>query len=244
MGQVHLLPGTTYSNIQAKGSSNPEKTASMTLPDVERWLGHAIAGVYHRSLHKGIGATPLAAWKNRDLSVYHERTVSDPRRFLVDFLPMERRLIRREGIVLHSIAYWSDVLREMVRDPEPAIVRYDPRDLSRIFWLAPDGNYYDLNYADVRRPPITLWEHRLARKTLRAEGCRHVDEDLIFAAIDEMQRITAGAIRDKKHIRQQERRRIAGQTATVAANALTVTNEPPLEVTAMDGPLFDVEEWS
>jgi hypothetical protein len=59
-----------------------------------------------------------------------------------------------------------------------------------------------------------------------------------------MHRITAVAIQDKKRIRQQERRRIAGQTATVAANALTVTNEPLLEVTATDGPLFDVEEWS
>jgi putative transposase len=91
MGKVHLLPGTTYSNIQAKGASDPQKTASMTLPEVEHWLAHAIAGIYHRSLHKGIGKPPLIAWQNRDLTGYHERAVADPRRFLIDFLPMERR---------------------------------------------------------------------------------------------------------------------------------------------------------
>ena len=35
----------------------------MTLDEVERWLAHAIAGVYHRELHRGIGMTPLAAWQ-------------------------------------------------------------------------------------------------------------------------------------------------------------------------------------
>ena len=63
MGKVHLLPGTTFSNVQAKGDLNPDKTAAMTLEEVERWLGHAIAGVYHRELHRGIAMTPLAAWE-------------------------------------------------------------------------------------------------------------------------------------------------------------------------------------
>ena len=64
------------------------------------------------------------------------------------------------------------------------IVRYDPRDLSRIYLLAPDGHYYDLNYRDLRRPPITLWEHRLALKRLREEGRANIDESAIFRAIE------------------------------------------------------------
>jgi len=31
------------------------------------------------------------------------------------------------------------------------IVRYDPRDLSRIYLLAPDGQYYDVNYRSLGR---------------------------------------------------------------------------------------------
>jgi putative transposase len=52
MGKVHLLPGTTFSDIRVKGDLDPEKMAAMTIDEVERWLAHAITGVYHRSLHQ------------------------------------------------------------------------------------------------------------------------------------------------------------------------------------------------
>ena len=121
----------------------------MTLDEVERWLGHAITGLYHRDLHRGIGATPLAAWElgivgdEMTLGRGTPPAVTDPRRFLIDFLPLERRLVRRDGVSLYSIGYWSDVLRVWIGNPEPMIVRYDPRDLSRIYLLGPDGIYYD-----------------------------------------------------------------------------------------------------
>jgi putative transposase len=176
MGKVHLLPGTTFSDVRSKGDIDPSKTAAMTLDEVERWLAHAIVGVYHRELHRGIGATPLAAWQ-RGLAGGTDQPgrgattpVADPRRFLIDFLPMERRLVRRQGVFLFSIAYWSDVLRTLIGEREKMIIRYDPRDLSRVHLLTPDGAYYDLSYADLRRPPISLWEHRLALKRLRDEG--------------------------------------------------------------------------
>ncbi len=118
----------------------------MTLEEIERWLGHAIVGVYHRDLHRGIGMPPLAAWE-RGLAgdgVQEGRgtpvAVSDQRRFLIDFLPFERRLVRREGVFLHSISYWSDVLHTWVGEREKMLVRYDPRDLSRVYLLGPDAN--------------------------------------------------------------------------------------------------------
>ncbi len=39
MGKVHLLPGTTFSNVHVKGDIDPGKTAAMTLDELERWLG-------------------------------------------------------------------------------------------------------------------------------------------------------------------------------------------------------------
>ena len=42
MGKVHLLPGTTFSDVRAKGDLDPQKTASMTIEELERWLAHAI----------------------------------------------------------------------------------------------------------------------------------------------------------------------------------------------------------
>ena len=70
------------------------------------------------------------------------------------------------------------------------IVRYDPRDLSRVYLLGPDGRYYDFSYRDLGRPPISLWEHRLALKRLREEGRAQVDETAIFRTIETMRAIT------------------------------------------------------
>ena len=58
MGKVHLLPGTTYSNVRAKGDADPEKTAAMTIEELERWLAHAVCGVYHRTVHRALNTTP------------------------------------------------------------------------------------------------------------------------------------------------------------------------------------------
>lgn len=214
MGKVHLLPGTTFSDVRAKGDWDPEKTAAMTIEELERWLAHAITGVYHRTVHRALGTTPLAAWQRGIVgdAVTPGRgepvAVSDERRFLIDFLPIERRLIRRDGVSLHSIYYWSDVLRTWIGEQQKMIVRYDPRDLSRIYLFAPDGRYYDLSYRDVRRPPITLCEHRLALKRLREEGHIEVDESAIFRTIEAMRAITDEAVASSKTARRQRERRL------------------------------------
>jgi hypothetical protein len=44
MGAVHLLPGTTFSNVREKGSYNSAKQATMTMSELERWLALEILG--------------------------------------------------------------------------------------------------------------------------------------------------------------------------------------------------------
>lgn len=106
-------------------------------------------------------------------------------------------------MALHSIHYWSDALSVWIGRPQKMIVRYDPRDLSRIYLLAPDGEYYDLSYRDLSRPPITLWEQRLALQRLREEGCAHVDEAAIFRAVEHMRTIASAASQESKVVRRQ-----------------------------------------
>jgi len=257
MGKVHLLPGTTFSNIADKGDTDPDKTAAMTIDEVERWLGHAIAGVYHRELHRGIGMPPTEAWR-RGIAGHGDilgrgepAAVADPRRFLIDFLPIERRLVRRDGVRLHSIAYWSDVLSTWIGEPAPMIVRYDPRDLSRIYLLGPDDTYYDLAYRDLRRPPISLWEHRLALKRLREEGRTLIDEAAIFGAIDAMRAIADDAVRTSKRARRQRERRFrviqGGQSETPSVIGKAQDHGPVFDEANTVQPherMFPVEEWS
>jgi putative transposase len=257
MGKVRLLPGATFSSIAEKGDLNPERNAAMTLGEIERWLGHAIAGVYHRELHRGIGIPPIESWR-RGIAGHGETfgrgepiLVADPRRFLIDFLPIERRLVRRDGVRLHSIAYWADVLSTWIGEPSPMIVRYDPRDLSRIYLLGPDGAYYDLAYRDLRRPPISLWEHRLALKRLREEGRALVDEAAIFDVIDAMRAIADDAVRSSKRARRQRERRfrviqggrpdLLPVEACDAREELTSNSADELQPYER---MFPVEEWS
>ena len=89
------------------------------------------------------------------------------------------------------------------------IVRYDPRDLSRIYLLGPDDEYYDLAYRDLRRPPISLWEHRAALKRLREEGRALVDEEAIFRTVEAMRAIADDAVLASKTARRQRERRQA-----------------------------------
>lgn len=231
MGKAHLLPGTTFSNVRSKGDNKPASTAAMTLDEVERWLGHAIVGVYHRELHRGIGTTPLGAW-TRGLNGDEvtpgrgdPQAVADPRRFLIDFLPLTRRLVRREGVFLHSIGYWSDVLRTWVGHEAQMIVRYDPRDLSRVYLLGPDGEYYDLAYRDLRRPPISLWEHRATLKRLREEGRAQIDEEAIFRAVETMRTIADSASAATKSARRQRERRPHAIEATIEPGSGPRTSE-------------------
>jgi putative transposase len=254
MGKVHLLPGTTFSNVHVKGDLDPEKTAAMTLDELERWLGNVIAGVYHRTVHRSLNTIPIAAWERGivgDASTPgsgEPSGVDDPRRFLIDFLPIERRLVRREGLQLNSIHYWSDLLSVWIGEPEKMIVRYDPRDLSRIYLLGPDGQYYDIAYRDVRRPPISLWEQRLALKRLREERHPHIDEAAIFRTIDAMREIVDHAITTSKAARRHRERRfrlIPGgrvDSIPVPDSAPVTGREVPVRQPHED--MLPVEEWS
>lgn len=175
MGKVHLLPGTTFSNVGEKGDYDAEKLATMTLPELELWLTLGI-DVYHRKLHSALGEPPIAAWERGLLGTPAAPgrglppRIANPERFLIDFLPIERRSVTREGVRLFNIHYWSDALRPLVDSPQRFLLRYDPRDISRIWLLSTDGEYYPLGYRARHRPVISLWEQREVTRRLHEEG--------------------------------------------------------------------------
>lgn len=110
---MHLLPGTTFANVAAKGDYDAEGQACMTLSDFERWFTLE-AGVYHNSIHSALGVPPLLAWaegmNSRPEPLRHPGDSSD---FLLDFLPFEMRKIRREGIELFHAFYWHGGLTRL-----------------------------------------------------------------------------------------------------------------------------------
>jgi hypothetical protein len=72
-----------------------------------------------------------------------------------------------------NIHYWANALSPLAgRTKELALIKYDPRNLSRLFWEDKQGHYWPVPYRDLRLPPISLWDHRQAVRELRAQGRR------------------------------------------------------------------------
>jgi putative transposase len=82
--------------------------------------------------------------------------IEDPARFVIDFLPAQVRRITKNGFQLDLIRYFDPILTQMYPMGIRVLVRYDPRDLSKVFVPSIGrSQYLDVAYADLRRPPIT-----------------------------------------------------------------------------------------
>jgi putative transposase len=251
MGAVHLLPGTTFSDIEERGDYDSEAKAAMTLDELERWMALEITR-YHADRHGALGIPPLAAWREAvDRRVRPVRQPHDLAGFMIDFLPSVDRLVRRDGIHLFGLRYWDDVLSIWAgRLGRPLRVSYDPRDLSKVFVRAPDGARWPIRFADLRRPPITLSEHRRARVALRERGQALVDEQLIFETIEHQRALVEEATRRTKAARRLAERRDRaldavgrhGPAAPVEPSKAEAEDDRPIDWSKV--PVFPVEEWS
>lgn len=239
MGAIHLIPGSHFSNVGELGDSDPEASAVMTLGELETYLALEITGAYHARLHTALDRPPNLAWTKAAASTAI-RMPADQHRFLIDFLPSETRTLQRDGLHLFHIRYWSDQLRWLVgRTEGRLVVKYDPRDLSRVFVRVEDS-YCELRPADLTRPPIALWEHRLARRALRAAGRAAIDEALIFETILAQRALVDAAVRATKAIRREQARRPRlGDLHRASPALLERASDPPLAF--LD--TYPVEEW-
>jgi len=216
MGRVHAFPGSTASNVAARGPYDAEAQAVLTFREFERILVLEVLGPYHNESHTALGCTPAAAWAD-GASRMTLRDPADAEAFLHDFLPFEERVVRRDGIRLFNIHYQDGILAHLVDHGVGKLrVKYDPRDLSAVFVELPAGEHVRVPYADLGRWPITLWEHREARQRLRAAGRRSMDEHAIFAAIAEQRRMLQEAQSRSKAARRALARLDLAERATAA----------------------------
>ena len=192
MGAVHVLPGTTLSSPKEKDDYDSVGHASLTLAEFEDWLALEICR-YHNTTHSELGRTPLAAWADLggdDVG----RQVNDQSGFRISFMPFERRKVRRTGIRLFSIDFWSDTLAPLIGRVDHALsIKYDPRDLSRVWVLTPDGRVLEARYKDLNRPRISWWEYRRARKEFTDTNGGQMSEAALFAIIQKQRRIAEAA---------------------------------------------------
>jgi putative transposase len=246
MGRVHALLGSTSSNVAARGDYDAEAQAVLTFREFERILLLEVLGPYHNEVHSALGRTPAAAWAE-GVAGLQVREPADAAALLLDFLPFEERIVRRDGVRLFSIFYQDGALAHLVdAGPGKLRIKYDPRNLGAVFVELPTGGHVRVPYADLRRQPITLWEHREAQRRLRKEGRRTVDEHAIFAAIEEQRQVLAGAQERSKAARRSVARTGMAQQQTAAPPQPKAEMVPDTEARVpmpRDGETSGVEFW-
>ncbi|HVB45027.1 MAG TPA: Mu transposase C-terminal domain-containing protein [Streptosporangiaceae bacterium] len=243
MQMVHELPGTTFSSTADRGSYDSGARAVLTLGELQRWLALAVA-CYHGEVHESLGRTPAAAWAERAAESGTPATVASETAFLVDFLPVIRRTVTRTGFVIDHVQYYCDALKPWIARRELLgrfILRRDPRDISRIWALDPDGSaYLEVPYRTLSRPTISAWEQAAAIARLRELGRADVDETTLFAMVEQMRAITDAASSTTRRARRDRERR-----AAVPARPQPETALPPEhdDAEAEASPFEVIEQW-
>lgn len=258
--EIHNLPGTTFSNIQQRANYDSTKNAALTLPEFERWIAILITQIYHQRVHSAIQCPPIEKYRQGILGTKATRgigipsPVSAPHRLKLDFLPFEFRTVQDYGIRFNNIFYNSDVLGCWVNATESSrtkrkrefLIRYDPRDMSRVWFFDPQlEEYFEVPYRNMTHRSITLWEIRKAHQRLREEGYANIDEDMIFDAIERMEKITQAAIETTKAARKKvSRKKVASKKA--AQHLVKKPKAELVELTYFDdgNDLEDIEPFS
>jgi putative transposase len=157
----------------------------------------------------------------------------------VGFLPSMQRKLRRDGLHLFNLRYWDNVLPSIVQLGMTVLVRYDPRNLSKVYIQGPDQRYCPIPYADLSLPPITLWEQRAALSALRDQGDTAPSQTAIFTAVTAQRALIESAAARTKSARRNRQRHKDAQFATMSP---TVTGGSAVDYSQPVKP-SDAEIW-
>jgi putative transposase len=222
LGEIHSLPGTTHSNPKNRGEYDPEKGASMTISEFEKWLATFIVEVYHQRVHSSLKMSPVRKYEIGILGTSEKpgtglpARITDEDRLRLDFMPYIERTIQGYGVQVDEIHYYHDVLRRFINATDPDnpklkrqfTFRRDPRNISQLYFYDPEVRlYYTIPYRDTSHPPMSVWELREVRRQLESEGRENVNEQLIFDAYERMRRQEEAAVGETKKARRSRQRR-------------------------------------
>ncbi|MDA8522953.1 Mu transposase C-terminal domain-containing protein [Acidovorax sp. NCPPB 4044] len=219
--ELKAVKGATFCGPAEKGEYDAEGNACMTFDELEKWLVLMFAR-YHRDLHSGIGTTPLTKWREGILGTNKQpgrglpprRT--DEERVRLDFMPYEERTVQDYGVVIDNVHYFHDVLRPWVNARDPKYpkhsrkfrFRYDPRDISTLYFFDPDiQRYFPIPYRDTGLPPVSIWELRAAQKKAEEIGIDVYSEREVFSLITRQREIEDAAAAKTKTARRAKQQR-------------------------------------
>ncbi|MBT2337142.1 DDE-type integrase/transposase/recombinase [Variovorax paradoxus] len=220
--KLKALPGATFSNPKERGEYDSEKTATMTLTELEGWLYLTIEK-YHREKHTTLGMAPALKWKEGILGTKTKpgrgrpALIQDEEKLRIDLLPFEERVIHPEGVVIKHVTYFHDCLRPYVniKDPKTKTGVYrrfgrDPRDISVLYFRDPiQKQYVKIPYADPSLPPgISQWEYEAAQRIQDDRGGNLKDTRGVMAIVLERRKLEQESAALTKKARHNMQRRV------------------------------------
>jgi putative transposase len=207
MGTCRLLPGATHNSPSARSNYDSKASARLTLDELQDYFAHQILGVYHHRKHSALGISPLEAWRAATEGQIPEHP-EDPEAFRLDLLPEISRTIGRQGIkAFNDLYYCQEVGEAFIAGVREVQVKYDPRDLSHIYFRVAGRGYVTVPLRLVREgPPPTLWLYKAARRTAGELDKTRPHREVLRRATAEAEQIIHNASRRSgKAARQLER---------------------------------------
>ena len=207
---LHSLPGTTFTSSADKGDYNAMENARLTLKELEETITKFIVQIYHEETHSELSMPPTRKFMQGLIGNEDQPGIGWPdvfegeaaRRLKLELLPSFRRSIQRMGVTFEGIRYYSDSIRSLVNipseDPEGYIFKYNPRDLSMIYFYNKEHNeYFPLPCRNLNFPSLSIWELRRIKEMLKKSNEQHVNEETIASGYRHLQEVRQKAI-DKK----------------------------------------------
>lgn len=241
------LDGATKVSKEKRSHKHPEKNANMTLDEFEVWLTRYITNIYHRSLHRGIKMSPYDKWMQGIWGSEDQFGIGTPERISgvqeevklrLDLAPHEERTIQSDGVSIKGLTYFHDLFRPWVGKKEAGKdgkksksklfkFKYDPRDLSSIYWLDPTGRmYHEIKYLDPKGIPMDKWELKKIKATL-IEKKIPINDANIFKAKrenDDLEMKSKKATMEAKKKKSRQKRKATEPGAKPSAS--TPTSRP------------------
>ncbi|MFC1537151.1 Mu transposase C-terminal domain-containing protein, partial [Pseudomonadota bacterium] len=173
--QLHELDGTTFSSVHHKGDYKSEQQASLNLDELEEFIINLILE-YHLTKHSRLFMPPKLCWEKAMIKGLVDPFVpKDESKMLIDILPFKERSIQKEGVGVFGLRYTDDILQSIrhseMKGGAVYKIKYDPRDISRVYLLNSTQNRYETLYLSDRRfGNISLVELDQMKRVLKREN--------------------------------------------------------------------------
>ncbi|KZC19733.1 hypothetical protein RHOFW104R3_29580 [Rhodanobacter denitrificans] len=212
--------GASGSSVKYRREYDPTKDAQMTLPEAEIWVAMQIISFFHKEWHETLQMSPDKAWElahTTEAGIVLPSVVTDARQLLLDFLPYEERAISPNGIHIFAERYWTSELVPHVGAGRKFRVKYDARNISRVYVEIADSSYIDVPFADPSKEALPLFEHLYRRREARRIHRDEFGHEAHFQALRDREGRRATSKRTTRNVRRAERLRQA-QIATAASH--------------------------